>query len=59
NAHGFYWTGTENDSNTAWLCNFGKGLQFLNYHNDGEKTRAFSVRCMINKPNSEQRNIKK
>lgn len=48
-AHGFYWTATENDSSTAWLYNFGKGAKFLNSHNDSEKSRAASVRC-IKKP---------
>jgi len=28
-AHGFYWTATENDSATAWFYNFGKGSQAL------------------------------
>lgn len=26
-AHGFYWTATENDNLTAWLYNFGKGAK--------------------------------
>jgi uncharacterized protein (TIGR02145 family) len=45
-AHGFYWTATESDSSTAWLYNFGKGGQFINRHNDGEKSSAISVRCI-------------
>jgi uncharacterized protein (TIGR02145 family) len=45
-AHGFYWTATENDSSTAWFINFAKGSQSLYYQTDGEKTRAFSVRCI-------------
>ena len=45
-AHGFYWTATENDDYTAWLCNFGKGGKFLNRHNDSEKSEAASVRCV-------------
>ena len=48
-AHGFYWTATENDNLTAWLCNFGKGGKFLNRHNDSEKSEAASVRC-VKKP---------
>jgi len=45
-AHGFYWTATENDSITAWFCNFAKGSQSLYRQSDGEKYRAFSVRCI-------------
>jgi uncharacterized protein (TIGR02145 family) len=45
-AHGFYWTATENDSTAAWFYNFGKGSQSLFQQNGGEKTRAFSVRCV-------------
>ena len=44
-AHGFYWTLTQNDS-TAWYSNFAKGSQALYQQTDGEKTRAFSVRCV-------------
>ena len=45
-AHGFYWTATENDSRTAWFSNFGKNSQSLYHQNEGEKTDAFSVRCV-------------
>lgn len=45
-AHGFYWTASGNDANTAWFYNFGKGAEMLNRHKDGEKGRAFSVRCV-------------
>lgn len=45
-AHGFYWTASETDASTAWFYNFGKGGQALNRHRDGEKDRAFSVRCV-------------
>ena len=45
-AHGFYWTASANDSARAWFYNFGKGGQALNRHEDGEKERAFSVRCI-------------
>ena len=45
-AHGFYWTATESNSRTAWFYNLGKGGQMLNRHNDGEKSRAFAVRCV-------------
>jgi uncharacterized protein (TIGR02145 family) len=45
-AHGFYWTASENDPRSAWFYNFGKGGLALNRHGDGEKQRAFSVRCV-------------
>lgn len=45
-AHGFYWTASATDSGRAWLYNFGRGGQMLNRHPDGEKQRAFSVRCI-------------
>ena len=44
-AHGFYWTASESDSASAWLYNFGRAL-ILNRHSDGEKQRAYSVRCV-------------
>jgi uncharacterized protein (TIGR02145 family) len=44
-AHGFYWTASESDSAHAWLYNFGQA-RILNRHSDGEKQRAFSVRCV-------------
>jgi uncharacterized protein (TIGR02145 family) len=47
-AHGFYWTATETGGGTAWFYNFGKGSEMLNRHKDGEKSRAFSVRCIKN-----------
>ncbi len=45
-AHGFYWTGTEGDSATAWFYNFGKGSQALYQQGGGEQLSAFSVRCV-------------
>ncbi len=45
-AHGFYWTASESNAATAWFYNFGKGMSALNRHSDGEKQRAFSVRCI-------------
>lgn len=45
-AHGFYWTASESTPATAWFYNFGKGGLALNRHSDGEKERAFSVRCV-------------
>jgi uncharacterized protein (TIGR02145 family) len=44
-AHGFYWTASESGPSNAWLYNFGQA-RILNRHNDGEKQRAFSVRCL-------------
>lgn len=45
-AHGFYWTATESGQATAWFYNLGRGGLALNRHSDGEKQRAFSVRCV-------------
>lgn len=45
-AHGFYWTATENCPSTAWFYNFGKGGLALHRQQEGEKERAFSVRCI-------------
>lgn len=45
-AHGFYWTASDSDPASAWFYNFGKGALALNRHGDGEKQRAFSVRCV-------------
>ncbi|HUE23781.1 MAG TPA: hypothetical protein VMQ86_18980 [Bryobacteraceae bacterium] len=45
-AHGFYWTASESGPAIAWFYNFGKGGLALNRHGDGEKQRAFSVRCV-------------
>ncbi len=45
-AHGFYWSATESGPDRAWFYNFGSGGQSLNRHEDGEKLRAFSVRCV-------------
>lgn len=47
NGHGLYWTSTHTDS-TAWFYNFGNGMKGLFRHDDGEKMRAFSVRCVKN-----------
>jgi uncharacterized protein (TIGR02145 family) len=44
-AHGFYWTASESGRGSAWLYNFGQA-RILNRHNDGEKQRALSVRCV-------------
>jgi uncharacterized protein (TIGR02145 family) len=45
-AHGFYWTATENAPATAWFYNFGKGRPALYRQEKGEKESAFSVRCI-------------
>jgi uncharacterized protein (TIGR02145 family) len=47
-AHGFYWTATSVDSTTACFENFAKGSQSLYHQRDGEKSSAFSVRCVRN-----------
>ena len=47
-AHGFYWTATEQNDSTAWFANFAKGSQSLYHQPDGEKPWAFSVRCVKN-----------
>ena len=45
-AHGFYWSATERSSAEAEFFNFGKGSQALHRQSEGEKPRAFSVRCI-------------
>ena len=45
-AHGFYWTSTTHDSATAWFYNFSEGGRTIYRQSDGEKGRAFSVRCV-------------
>lgn len=45
-AHGFYWTASENDSATAPFYNFGKGSQALYRQPGGQKQMAVSVRCI-------------
>lgn len=45
-AHGFYWTASENDPVSAMFYNFGKGKLALHRQSGGEKQRAFSVRCV-------------
>lgn len=44
--HGFYWTLTEHNADMAWFANFAKGRQALFHQPEGEKVRAFSVRCV-------------
>jgi uncharacterized protein (TIGR02145 family) len=45
-AHGIYWTASDNGSPTAPFYNFGKGGQALNRHAQGQKQMAVSVRCI-------------
>ena len=45
-AHGFYWTATEDGPATAVFYNFAKGKLSLFRQSEGEKPRAFSVRCV-------------
>ena len=45
-AHGFYWTATDNDASSAPYYNFGKDGQALNRQPQGEKRMASSVRCV-------------
>jgi uncharacterized protein (TIGR02145 family) len=45
-AHGFYWTASENDRTTAPFYNFGKGSLALYRQPQGEKQMAVSVRCI-------------
>jgi uncharacterized protein (TIGR02145 family) len=45
-AHGFYWTASDNDSMTAPFYNFGKGSQALYRQPQGQKLMAVSVRCV-------------
>ena len=45
-AHGFYWTASENDAITAPFYNFGKGSLALYRQPQGQKGMAVSVRCV-------------
>ena len=45
-AHGLYWTASDNGSASAAFYNFGKGGQALNRHGQGQKQMAVSVRCI-------------
>lgn len=45
-AHGFYWSSTEDGNSHVWYANFAKGSQALYIQNGGEKERSFSVRCI-------------
>ena len=45
-AHGVYWTVSENDPITAAFYNFAKGSQALYRQPQGVKQMAVSVRCV-------------
>jgi uncharacterized protein (TIGR02145 family) len=45
-AHGFYWTATEDSQGTAVFYNFAKGQLALFRQDEGEKGQAFAVRCV-------------
>jgi uncharacterized protein (TIGR02145 family) len=45
-AHGFYWTASEDAPDTALFYNFGRGSTALYRQTDGEKPMALSVRCI-------------
>ena len=45
-AHGFYWTASDNDPASAPFYNFASGGQALYRQRDGEKGMAVSVRCI-------------
>ena len=45
-AHGLYWTASDNDSATAPMYNFGKGGGALHRGTQGDKQMAISVRCV-------------
>ena len=45
-AHGLYWTASDNDSGTAPIYNFGQGGQALHRGPQGQKAMAISVRCV-------------
>jgi len=45
-AHGFYWTASDNDPDSAPYYNFGQGGRALHRQPQGEKQMAISVRCV-------------
>lgn len=45
-AHGFYWSASDDGPGTAVFYNFGKGGIAFHRQPGGEKDRAFSVRCV-------------
>jgi uncharacterized protein (TIGR02145 family) len=47
-AHGFYWTASEDSPTSALFYNFGKGSRALHRQSGGDKGMAISVRCVRN-----------
>jgi uncharacterized protein (TIGR02145 family) len=45
-AHGIYWTASDNDQSSAPFYNFGKGSQGLYRQPQGQKQMAVSARCI-------------
>jgi uncharacterized protein (TIGR02145 family) len=45
-AHGFYWTASDNDPRNAPFYNFGQNGRALHRQPDGDKQMAISVRCV-------------
>ena len=45
-AHGFYWTASDNDPRSAPFYNFGQNGRALHRQPEGEKQMAISVRCL-------------
>jgi uncharacterized protein (TIGR02145 family) len=45
-AHGFYWTSSDNDPGSAPFYNFGQNGQGIHRQPQGEKQMAISVRCV-------------
>ena len=45
-AHGFYWSTTEESPTSMRILNFGKGSGAVFDQNGGKKTSAYSVRCV-------------
>jgi uncharacterized protein (TIGR02145 family) len=45
-AHGFYWSTSEESPTSVRILNFGKGSSTVYNQDGGEKTGAFSVRCV-------------
>ena len=41
-----YWSAIGCGPEGAWFYNFGKGAQSFGRHEDGEKLRVLSVRCV-------------
>jgi uncharacterized protein (TIGR02145 family) len=45
-AHGFYWSTSEESATAVRYLNFGKGSRTVYNQGGGGKTEAFSVRCV-------------